>query len=633
MAAADTTNPFGDDDDDDTTVSNWENRDSGISNAGDASVNTSSSSATSLVAPPSVMTNSTTPLLAPISTDPPAGDPAPRFQTTQQQQQQQRAVIKNRRSWIGPVASSSDNSSSSFSSDAGEQPSGWSSYAVAAAAAASSSSDSSHPNSNNPFEEEHKDDDYEYDEEEDRDESNLGIAPLSVYRSHQEPLSPQYGNPFDTDSEAEFEAPMTTKMVGNGDEEMLEAYRHTMMRGALIQGLAPPSSSSPEVIQEKEDEDDEDEEEHYDPRASPFEDEAGKEVLLAPMGGEDNQSLIEGYSYANNTSGGSNTYHSASTQDKEHYYESSRSSSTLSRSTGGPRGNGTSHPGSSRSGTESGDNRSGSATTHSRSSAGQNSTDPPDSDYASHVPNSIWGTNFQTRRTVSIPIHSVPSDGRNDLTTSSAATSSSSVRKRGACCPGRSGRCTLCFLIATTLLLVGAVIVVSLFMVQNNKGPTIDEQINAILLNVSDPTALEDDRTPQAKAREWILFEDTYWDGVRNLESGSVTTQRVVQRYTLAVLYFATNGPTSWGHEIGSSHHSHGWLHGGECDEDPGPWQGLACDSDGEVLAVGFGTWEAWREERFAWVFIHAHCQDLSPSTNQSQNNDREFWPGWAFTD
>jgi hypothetical protein len=566
-----TKNPFGDD----ATVSDWEDRDSS-GGGGDSIATPSSSAATSLVAPPSIVSNTAPLLPSSAAADPPPSAPAP-------------PRAPSRRPWIGPVASSDDDDDEceGSSSDSARLAGGRSSRP---------SSGSSHRNSN-PFEEEEEEEYDEGEEEEggeedqDQDGSHLGIAPLTGYYARRlEPPPSRGDNPFDVAS---------TQADEEGGEEVLEAYRHALMRGALIQGLAPPSSThamGAEGVEEEEEEEqydeEEGEEEQYDPRASPYEEGGKEELALAPVAGDPNQGDRGSYYDSNANSGssgkGSRASGSASTPDKEYYYESSRSNSTLSKSAGGG------HPGG-RSAAGSG---SGSVMTRSRSSAGQTSTEPPDSDYAPDLPHSIWGTAFQARRTVSIPIHQHHSASSSNGGAGTDLTAASSARKRGAWCRGAKGRCTLWALLAVTLLLVGAVVAVSLLLFRP-KGPSMDEQVDAVLRSVSDPSALADGRTPQAKAREWILYEDTYWSGVRNMEAGGIPTQRVVQRYALAVLYYATNGPTSWGKESsagggGGANGNHGWLLGGECD-DPEPWHGLACDSDGEVRAVGFGTGEGAR--------------------------------------
>jgi hypothetical protein len=75
-----------------------------------------------------------------------------------------------------------------------------------------------------------------------------------------------------------------------------------------------------------------------------------------------------------------------------------------------------------------------------------------------------------------------------------------------------------------------------------------------------------------------------------------VTTEMILQRYVLAVLYFATSGPVS---SLSSSWTVSGWLHGPECGggggaNDTAPslssWPGVTCHANGTVQMLQFGT-------------------------------------------
>jgi len=63
--------------------------------------------------------------------------------------------------------------------------------------------------------------------------------------------------------------------------------------------------------------------------------------------------------------------------------------------------------------------------------------------------------------------------------------------------------------------------------------------IYEILETVSDPTSLNNNTTPQGKAAEWLVSVDE-----AHLCPGEDYTcpRRLVQRYALAVIYFATGG-------------------------------------------------------------------------------------------
>jgi hypothetical protein len=445
--------------------------------------------------------------------------------------------------------------------------------------------------SNNPFEDEVE------------EEEQAGANPFVASYHQPQPQEVRHSNaatPFDDDQQSD-NGLSTPSTAPSGSEEVLEEetieehplFHHTMMRGTLIQGLAPPSMLSPshadaEEEEEEEEDDDANEEEQEEEEANEpivphalSEDPDGEEGKdMFPSEDEVNRLAYRGY-YSHGTSNSSTGFSAAGSQadnEKELYYQSSRSngSDSVPRTRVSPyivtsavgTGSGAAGSESRRSSLHSGGTTTGSGSANA-------SVEPPDSDYASNVPSSIWGTSFNTRRSVRIPLHSVSNDGavasRGNEDDDGMADAAHKPR----------GRCTLWVLVGVTVLLVGAVIAVSLLMF-GNKGPTLDEQMDAILFNVSDPTALQDDRTPQAKARNWLLNEDTLWNGASNLEAAGITRQEVVQRYVLAVLYFSTNGPTSWGDNSG-------WLMGGECG-DPDSWYGLACNENNEIQAVAFGT-------------------------------------------
>lgn len=220
------------------------------------------------------------------------------------------------------------------------------------------------------------------------------------------------------------------------------------------------------------------------------------------------------------------------------------------------------------------DNRSFSSQSHSTTRASRTRSSrsdpptPPDSDYASNAPSSIWETSFRTGRTSSIPLQAASPD--DNIRRSSNVTNFTK--------PGKSW--CMIILAVVSVLLVGAVIAVSVVVFGNGSERAAQEQdLNNIIYSVSDSAALEDERTPQYKARMWLVYEDTF------LKSHKLTDaeQRVIQRYVLAVFYFSTNGPNSWG--------SNSWLVGGECAEPV--WFGISCNDNGEVRAIGFGKTDA----------------------------------------
>jgi len=85
---------------------------------------------------------------------------------------------------------------------------------------------------------------------------------------------------------------------------------------------------------------------------------------------------------------------------------------------------------------------------------------------------------------------------------------------------------------------------------------------------------LEDEGSPQFKAKEWMFHEDL----LKLTPSATVPAQRIAQRYALAVFYFSTNGTETWS--------THNWLKGDECSNMY--WTGISCNEDNEVRALAF---------------------------------------------
>jgi len=95
--------------------------------------------------------------------------------------------------------------------------------------------------------------------------------------------------------------------------------------------------------------------------------------------------------------------------------------------------------------------------------------------------------------------------------------------------------------------------------------------IKEILKNYSNVDSLEDKRSPQYKALDWIANRDMYQiDPMLPL---------FIQRYTLAVLYYSTNGPITWkaSKNFLSPIHECNWQNNGGVRK---------CDDDGRVTDV-----------------------------------------------
>jgi hypothetical protein len=99
--------------------------------------------------------------------------------------------------------------------------------------------------------------------------------------------------------------------------------------------------------------------------------------------------------------------------------------------------------------------------------------------------------------------------------------------------------------------------------------------LHDIVVGVSGGAILQDTTSPQSQARNWLLYEDTMWLS----PSTSFTSERITQRYVLAIFYYATNGPNSW--------KDNNWMGGDECDGDF--WDGISCNENDEIRAIAFG--------------------------------------------
>lgn len=125
-----------------------------------------------------------------------------------------------------------------------------------------------------------------------------------------------------------------------------------------------------------------------------------------------------------------------------------------------------------------------------------------------------------------------------------------------------------------SILLVGAVIAVAVLMANRGGMTPQQEQLSEIAKSISSPEDLGNKASPQAKAYEWLVYEDKLW-----ADANEIPRDMAVQRYVLAVFYFSTSGPFSW--EDNSN-----WLKGSECLSE---WTGLNCNDQSEVRAVAFG--------------------------------------------
>ena len=193
----------------------------------------------------------------------------------------------------------------------------------------------------------------------------------------------------------------------------------------------------------------------------------------------------------------------------------------------------------------------------------ESGTYPPDSDYASRAPKSIWNT-------PSIDSH------RNLQADNTAPPAARHVAWSIPRDPGKRRKYLRILVGVTLAVLVLAMVAVAL-IVRSGEDPAGDRQraIDAIIKKASTEEALKTKDSPQFKARQWLLNKDTL---ALDPSMGAPDAQ-IIQRYSLATFYFSTGGDTTW--------KSNNWLEGGECDE--GHWDHIDCNENKEVRALAFG--------------------------------------------
>lgn len=158
----------------------------------------------------------------------------------------------------------------------------------------------------------------------------------------------------------------------------------------------------------------------------------------------------------------------------------------------------------------------------------------------------------------------------------------------------RSDRHTKYFWVALGLVLVILIIIVSVVLgTRKGKGASSEgvgdvpetaddsqvltsreQSLQNIFATISDGSLNVVD-SPQYKAKSWMFRED----GLLLTPSATVSNERILQRYALAVFYFSTNGPGTW--------LDNNWLQGDECSNMF--WDGISCNDDDQVRAIAFG--------------------------------------------
>jgi hypothetical protein len=134
------------------------------------------------------------------------------------------------------------------------------------------------------------------------------------------------------------------------------------------------------------------------------------------------------------------------------------------------------------------------------------------------------------------------------------------------------------------LLLVGLVTFLSVYLTGGDDSPSSSlaatgsllterqQAIQDIIVRITERRVLEDETTPQYRARQWLFFGDS--------DEIEIEEARIIQRFALGTIFFATDGEDSWTDP-------YNWLQGNECDGDF--WYGLSCNPQGQVRAILFG--------------------------------------------
>jgi hypothetical protein len=109
---------------------------------------------------------------------------------------------------------------------------------------------------------------------------------------------------------------------------------------------------------------------------------------------------------------------------------------------------------------------------------------------------------------------------------------------------------------------------------------------NIIMASVFDKNSLLNELSPQYRARQWMLLNDTYGSKLfasRHAQNNpEYITKKIVQRFALAVFYYSMNlSTTNWMNTMTS-----------ECVRNTNgtsTWDGLNCNSDNELVALWLG--------------------------------------------
>ena len=127
-----------------------------------------------------------------------------------------------------------------------------------------------------------------------------------------------------------------------------------------------------------------------------------------------------------------------------------------------------------------------------------------------------------------------------------------------------------------SVLVVAAIVVVAVLVAGGSGGQLTpqQQQLSEIAKSVSNQKDLQNSASPQYLAYNWLIDEDTFFH-----DADSMPRDLVVQRYVLAVFYYATMGHQNW---VNTTN----WLQGSECF---GNWFGISCNDQGNVRTLKFG--------------------------------------------
>ena len=89
-----------------------------------------------------------------------------------------------------------------------------------------------------------------------------------------------------------------------------------------------------------------------------------------------------------------------------------------------------------------------------------------------------------------------------------------------------------------SVLVLVAVVVVAVVVFGGSGGPLTpqQQQLSEIVDSISSKKDLQNSASPQYMAYDWLIHQDAFYN------ADSIPTELVVQRYVLAVFYYATMG-------------------------------------------------------------------------------------------